>query len=429
MRTAIIGTGIAGLGAAHVLHRAGHEFTCFEQESEPGGHAHTVDAPAANGTQPVDVGFIVYNEPNYPLFTRLLRELQVDTQPSDMSFGCYNEVTGSAYSSRGWRGLFATPRNAVSPSHYRMILDILRFNKLARKQLAGPSDPDLFLGDFLKRHGFSRVFINQYISPMSAAIWSAPPGATLAFPAETFFRFFKNHGLLSTAPDVPWRTVTGGSRSYVQALTRPFADQIRCNTTVTRVHREAAGVRLQFAASADAVFDRVLLAVHADQALAMLADPSADEQELLALYPYQPNRVVLHNDTGVLPPSRKAWASWNVRMTAAALQGEGPLTMTYDMNRLQSIPGDEQYCVSLNPDQTWLDRQTSTEQSATQVFFDSVFAHPAYHGQSFARQPELSRLNSGRNTFYCGAWFGYGFHEDGLRSGVEAAAAMGVEWH
>lgn len=428
MRTAIVGTGISGLGAAHVLHRAGHEVTCFERAPEPGGHAHTVDVPRPDGTQPVDVGFIVYNEPNYPLFTRLLSELEVETQPSNMSFGCYNEVTGSAYSSRGWRGVLATPRNAVSMAHYRMIIDILRFNKCARKQLAGPPEPDLLLGDFLQRHRFSRVFVDQYISPMSAAIWSAPPGATLKFPAETFFRFFKNHGLLSHAPDVPWRTVTGGSRSYVQALIRPFADQVHVRAAVTRVQREAEAVRLQFEDGTDAMFDRVVLAVHADQALAMLADPTAEEQSLLADYPYQANRVVLHTDSGVLPPVRNAWASWNVRMTAAALREEGPLTMTYHMNRLQSIPGEVQYCVTLNPEENWLDRQRSTTESATPLYFDEVLDHPAYSLRSFARQPELNRLNRQGRTFYCGAWFGYGFHEDGLRSGVDAVAAMGVEW-
>ncbi len=430
MRIAVVGTGIAGLGAAHVLQRAGCDVTCFEQEAEPGGHAHT-ERVAQNGeVQPVDTGFIVYNEPNYPLFTRLLRELQVATQPSDMSFGCYNEVSGIMYSSRGLRGLWARPRNVVSPALYRMVADIARFNRLAGEQLRRTTEPGLLLGDFLQQQRFSQVFIDHYISPMSAAIWSAPPGATLDFPAETFFRFFNNHALLKLAPDIQWRTVCGGSRSYVQALVRPFSDRVHTRTTVRHVIREADQVRLQLAGGEDQFVDRVVLAVHADQALAILDQPSKSEQEHLAAFPYQPNRVALHNDISLLPPARRAWASWNVRLTSASQRGESPLTMTYHMNRLQGMPERYPYCVSLNPAADWCDRLHAKQQEAgPRIFFETSYAHPAYTAHSFDIQPRLATLNEHGPVYFCGAWFGYGFHEDGLRSGVAAARALGVEWN
>ena len=421
---AIVGSGIAGLGAAYLLNRR-HRIEVFEQADYPGGHAHTVDAEAADGPQPVDTGFIVYNEVNYPHFTRLLAELQVASIPSNMSFGAHCPETGFAYSSRGLRGLFATPRNAGSPAFHRMLRDILRFNKMARHALDHGEEGDDTLDEFLRHHGFSDYFVRYYISPMSAAIWSAPAGRTLAFPAMTFFRFFKNHGLLSVRPDIPWRTVRGGSREYVRAMTRTFSDRIHLHTPVRQIRRTDSQVRLSFDDGPDRLFDRVVLAVHADQALRLLQDPSDDERRLLAHFPYQPNRVVLHDDATVLPRRRAAWASWNVRIPPADA-GEQPLTMSYHMNRLQAIPGPTPYLVTLNPDVAW--RRTMDGRPGHHVFFETDYDHPLYGTGSFRVQPEFATLNGRRQTCFCGAYTGYGFHEDGLASGLQAARALGVEW-
>ncbi len=416
MNIAIIGSGVSGLGAAYLLQRR-HQVTLFEQASWVGGHAHTVEA---NG-QPVDTGFIVYNETNYPLLTRLFRELGVQTAPTDMSFGMHNAATGVAYSSRGLGGLLARPRNLFSPRLYRMIRELGRFNRLARAALAENRHGDITLGEFLEGHGFTDVLKLDYIVPMSAAIWSAPPGRMLGFPALTFFRFFHNHSLLSYSPDVPWRTVVGGSREYVRALIKPMAGRVQCNCPVRAVTRLPDAVRLSFADRPDETFDQVVIATHADQALRLLADPSDEERRLLQRFPYQANRVVLHGDTSVLPPYRRAWASWTVDMPSAE-QLDQPIAMTYDMNRLQNIPLPQRYLVTLNPPQRW------QPGAAGPIYYQTDYTHPAYDNESFRVQPELVRLNGQRLTYFCGAYFGYGFHEDGLRSGVEVARALGVEW-
>ena len=416
MNIAIIGTGVSGLGAAHVLQRQ-HQVTLFEQASWVGGHAHTVDADG----QPVDTGFIVYNESNYPLLSRLFRELGVETAPTDMSFGMHNPTNGMAYSSRGLSGLFARPQNALRPRIYRMIRELGRFNRLARAALAENRHADITLGEFLDGHGFSDVLKLDYIVPMSAAIWSAPPGRMLGFPALTFFRFFNNHGLLSYAPDIPWRTVVGGSRKYVQVLIKPIAGRVHCNCPVRAVRRLKDAVCLSFADRPDQTFDRVVIATHADQALRLLANPSDDERRLLQRFPYQSNRVVLHRDPSVLPPYPRAWASWTVNMPPAE-QLDQPIAMTYDMNRLQNIPLPERYLVTLNPASSWQSKATE------KIYYQTDYTHPAYDNESFRVQPELAELNAQGPAYFCGAYFGYGFHEDGLRSGVEVARALGVEW-
>jgi uncharacterized protein len=421
MKIAIIGTGISGLGAAHVLHPQ-HEVHCFEKESYIGGHSHTVDADG----QPVDTGFIVYNERNYPKLTRLFRELKVETIPSDMSFGVYHPQSDFAYASHGLTSLLASPRNLLSGRFYRMLYDVIRFNRLGRKLVAEQRHTDLTLADFLRLHHFSPAFEEYYITPMSAAIWSAPPGKTLGFPALTFMRFFHNHGLLSIAPAISWRTVKGGSREYVQALTRPFADRVHVKQPVALVRRSKEQVHLSFDDGPDQVFDRVIIATHADQALDLLANPTDEERRLLRLFPYQHNKVVLHNDVSVLPPHRRAWASWNV-LVPAERKADTPLAMTYDMNRLQSIPGNTRYLVTLNPDLAWLERLRAAE-DGPRLFFETEYEHPAYSTASFQVQAELAELNGQRLTCFCGAYCGYGFHEDGLAAGVRAADALGVAW-
>lgn len=407
--------------AAYVLCRT-HDVDVFEKADIPGGHAHTVDTQGPDGMQAVDTGFIVYNERNYPHFTRLLNELGVASIPSDMSFGVHNPSERFAYSSRGLTGLLASPTHLFSPRFHRMVRDILRFNRLASAALEENLSGDITLKDFLLTHRFSDAFVQRYISPMSSAIWSAAPGQTLDFPALTFFRFFKNHGLLSVSPDVPWRTVQGGSRAYVKQIIKPFEGRLHLKTAVRGIRRTGGGVHLSFDDGPDRVYDRVVIAAHADQALAMLADPSDDERRLLIHFPFQKNRVILHNDISVLPKQRRAWASWNVQAGTTDL-----LTMSYHMNRLQSIPGPAHYLVTLNPDTHWLERLRQRP-NGSRILFETTYEHPAFVTESFRLQPQLSALNGTQNTYYCGAWFGYGFHEDGLVSGLNAARALGGEW-
>lgn len=447
MNIAIVGSGISGLGAAHILRKT-HSVTVFEKEDRPGGHARTIDVPTPEGPQPVDTGFIVYNEVNYPNFTRLLRELNVETIPSNMSFGMHSPDEGFSYSSRGIRGLLATPANVVKPAFYRMLRDIFRFNRLARAALVEYSDTAMNPGDshspmaeppegtdiahgetlrsFLHRNQFSTAFSRYYLSPMSSAIWSATSDQTLEFPALTLFKFFQNHGLLSVSPYIPWRTIRGGSQAYVQAVTRPFKDRLRLKTPVRRIRRADQKVYLSLDDGPELEFDAVLLACHADQALRMLADPTPEEQQLLSLFPYQVNHVALHNDISVMPSSRAAWASWNVRVRPSCPHPE-PLAMHYHMNRLQAIPGPAEYLVTLNPESQWLEAMRGPSGQGT-LYDETNLEHPAYGPGSFQHQGRLPSLNGVRNTYYCGAYFGYGFHEDGLCSGIRAARALGVDW-
>jgi predicted NAD/FAD-binding protein len=411
MKIAVVGSGISGLMAAYLLSRQ-HEVDVFEKNDYVGGHSNTVTTP--NGT-PVDTGFIVFNEANYPHFSRLLQELGVASQPSDMSFGVDDPATGFAFSSRGLAGLLARPSNLLRPSFYRFVKDIHRFNQAALWALNSDGCEGQTLGEFVASQNLSDDFLEHYLIPMSSAIWSAPPGKTLNFAASVFLRFFKNHGLLSLSPSIKWRTVCGGSRAYVQAISKPFADRIHLNCAVRQVRREGEQVRLSVEGGADRFYDRVVLAAHADQALAMLADATDEERRLLGYYPYQGNRVVLHSDTSVMPKARGAWASWTVRVTPT---NEAPLVMSYDMNRLQSLPPEVPYFVTLNPEQSW----------RAPTYYDVEYEHPAYGEESFPRQPELRQLNGTSAIYFCGAYFGYGFHEDGLVSGLEVARALGVEW-
>lgn len=426
MNIAIIGSGVSGLMAAYVLQRQ-HTIDVFEKDAWIGGHAHTVDAPGDDGDQPVDTGFIVYNEVNYPHFTRLLAELNVPTIASDMSFAVFDPLAGMAYSSRGFSGLFASKRNLMRPGFLRMIRDILRFNRSALNALESNSAHGLTLGEFLKNGGYSAAFIRWYIAPMSSAIWSAAGDNTLGFPAETFFRFFKNHGLLSISPDIPWRTVQGGSRAYVNALTRSFRDRIHLNTPVRSVRRSDEGVWLHFDDGPDRRYDRVVIAAHADQALQLLADPTPEEKKWIGLFPYQHNRVALHNDSGILPSRERARASWNVRIHDTQPCAERPVTLTYLMNRLQQIPGDHNYLVTLNPPSAW--RAAMAEGAAGKsVWYETVYEHPVFTAEGFGAQADLRAWNGAYRTVFAGAYLGYGFHEDGLVSGLEAARRLGADW-
>ncbi len=411
--------------AAYLLHRK-YDITVVEKDCRIGGHANTVEVPTHNGAVPVDTGFIVYNEANYPNFTRLISELGVSTQPSDMSFGVHSPSDKFTFSSRGLRGLLSHKRNLLRPSFLRMVAEIIRFNRLARYALTDGTAAGLTLLEFLESRRLSPYFIRYYISPMSSAIWSAAPGQTLQFPAETFIRFFHQHGLLSLSPDIPWRTVTGGSREYVKLLTRDFRDRIQVNRPVRRIRRHANHVQLSFDDGPDQRFDHAVVAAHANQALALLDDPSADERRVLSLFPYQRNRVLLHNDASIMPTRKQAWASWNVHVEG---QGGVPslLCMSYHMNRLQRLSATDHYLVTLNPPDEYLKAVESGAPGA-RVFYDTVYEHPAYTADSFPAQTKLPRLNGVRRTHFCGAYFGYGFHEDGLTSGLAVARELGAEW-
>jgi predicted NAD/FAD-binding protein len=409
---AVVGTGIAGMAAAWLLSDR-HRVTVYEQEGRPGGHSNTVDAPSPFGPVPVDTGFIVYNERTYPNLTALFRLLEVPTEPSEMSFAVSLDDGALEYAGSSLLTLFAQPRNLVRPRFWRMLRDIGRFYREAPSLAAG-SDAPATLGELLDRHGFSSAFAEDHLLPMAAAIWSAPPATLRDHPAAAFVRFCGNHGLLSLADRPQWRTVTGGSRAYVRRLTARYADRIRLDRAVRRVRRMPGRVFIEDACGEIAAFDHVVIAAHADGALAMLADPSADERALLGAIRYQRNDAVLHSDPGLMPRRRRAWSSWNYQGRRGDT-ATGP-AVTYWMNRLQNLPDAVPLFVTLNPPR--LPRPGS-------ILGSFVYEHPIFDPAAERAQAELWRLEGVRNTWFCGAYFGAGFHEDGLQAGLAVAEALG----
>ncbi len=412
MKIAIVGTGIAGLTAAYHLHRD-HDITVFEQGDHVGGHANTVVVPTEAGEIGLDTGFLVYNEATYPSFTSLLRELEVATHPSEMSFSVQCRRCAVEYSARSVRGLFARPDQLFRPRFHRMLVEVLRFNRLGQAALRESHAGHGTLGAFLRHHRFSREFVRHYATPMASAIWSSTTADSERFPLHFFLRFFEHHGLLSLSNQPQWRTITGGSRQYVAALTRGFRDRIHLRQPVRAVRRRAGGVELQVDGQ-QATFDQVILAAHANQALALLDDPSDAEVRALTALPYQRNEAVLHTDTRLLPQSRHAWASWNYHMDDCE-HLEAPLPMTYYLNCLQRIESPTSYCVTLN--------DTGTI-APDRVLRRIAYEHPLYGADSLAAQQRLRALNGERRTFYCGAYLGYGFHEDGVKAGLDVVRAL-----
>ncbi|HRP86395.1 MAG TPA: FAD-dependent oxidoreductase [Gammaproteobacteria bacterium] len=410
MRIAIIGSGISGLTAARRL-CPDHDVTVFEANHYIGGHTNTVDVDLDGRRWAVDTGFIVFNDRTYPNFISLMNEIGVESQPSDMGFSVRCDRSGLEYCGSSLNQLFAQRRNLVRPGFWRMLRDILRFNREARELLEGREDT-LELGAYLAREGYSRQFTEQYIVPMGAAIWSTDPQTMLRFPARYFVDFFNNHGLLSVNDRPQWRVIRGGSRSYIGPLTAPFADRIQLNAPVMRVHRNAAGVELVLRDGHRAWFDGVVFACHSDQALAMLAQPTEAERSILGAIPYQPNRAVLHTDERLLPRRRAAWAAWNYHIPA---ERRSAVSVTYNMNILQGLDAERQFLVTLNP---------ASEIAADKVVREIVYQHPVYTPEGVAAQRRRAELMGANRSFYCGAWWSYGFHEDGVKSGLVAAAAV-----
>ena len=408
MNIAIIGSGVSGLVAAHLLqHR--HDIAVFEARERIGGHVRTVDVEDPAGPPgSIDIGFIVYNETNYPLFTKLIRRLGVPTQPSDMSFGVRCDPSGLEYSSATLSSLFAQRRNLFKPGFMRMLRDILRFNRDAAQAVRNGAALST-LGEYLATTGLSPRLAQHYLMPMGSALWSIPAGRVMEMPAEFFVRFFENHGMLSVNDQPEWRVITGGSTRYVEALVAPFRDRIRTSTPVSRVERHPSHVTVD-----GETFDHVIFACHADQALSILADPTPAEREILGALPFQANDVVLHTDTSVLPRSRGAWASWNYRVGDDA---DAPATVTYNMNKLQTLEAESTYCVTLNATE-------SIDPDA--ILYRTRFSHPMYTIAGTEAQKRHADISGGGHTHFCGAYWGFGFHEDGVRSAVKVAERFGA---
>ena len=411
MRVAIVGAGVSGLVAAHLLHRI-HDITVFEADSRPGGHVNTVSVETETARHDVDTGFIVFNDRNYPQFERLLARLDVASQPSEMSFSVSDERGDFEYNGSSPNGLFAKRAHLVTPWFHRMVADLVRFNREARGLLASREDPSL--RGWLSDHGYSRAFVERLIVPQAAAVWSADPAQMWSFPARFLVEFFDNHGMLGVRDRPRWRTVKGGSRRYVDALIAPWRDRLRLATPVTSIHRTDDHVTVLSAGRDPEHFDEVIVAAHADQALRMLADASDREHELLGAFPYQPNEAVLHTDTGMLPRRRRAWASWNYHLLE---QPTGMPTVTYDMNRLQSLTAPERFCVTLNRSQA-VDPE--------RVIRTIPYAHPVYTQAGVTAQARHQEVSGPRRTHFCGAYWGWGFHEDGVVSAIRVAERLGA---
>ncbi len=410
-RIAVVGGGISGLVAAYLLH-SDHHLTLFEANDYIGGHTRTLEVEQEGRSYAVDTGFIVFNEPNYPQFNRLLQHLGVASQPTQMGFSVKCDRTGLEYASTPLSSLLAQRRNALRPSFYRMLADILRFNREAPELLRDPNDATT-LGDYLADNGYSQAFVQHHIIPLGSALWSALPDRMCEFPAHYFVQFFANHAFLQVRGRTPWRVIKGGSQRYVEALIRPFRERIRVNCPVASVRRLRQGVEVRPRAGEPEHFDEVILAVHSDQALRLLADPAPVERRVLGAMPYQANDVVLHTDASVLPKRRRAWASWNYYIPP---DRGCPATVTYNMNILQSMESHQPFCVSLN---------RTNDIDPEQRIARMTYHHPVYSPASVAAQKQRSRIDGVDRVHYCGAYWGFGFHEDGVASALEVTRRFG----
>jgi len=413
-RIAVVGAGIAGLSAAWLLSRV-YNVTLFEANNYLGGHSHTVDVTLEGVTAPVDTGFLVFNDRTYPQLIALFDHLGIASCPSDMSFSVRIATDNIEWAGSNLGAVFAQRRNLLRPRFWGMLSDILRFNKQATAIARGDGGNTATLGEFLAAGAYGRAFRDWYLLPMAGAIWSCPAATMLDYPARTFFAFCANHGLLQVSDRPQWRTVIGGARTYVDLLAAGIGD-VRINTPVAAVSRGSGGASLMLANGDTQKFDDVVLACHSDQALRLLGDADATERAVLGAIRYQDNCVVLHTDERFLPRSRAAWSAWNYHAEDNAEQAQ-PVGVSYLINQLQPLPFRQPVIVTLNPgDEPRLDK----------VIARYSYAHPVFDQAGIAAQARLPQLQGRRNTWFCGAWTGYGFHEDGLKAGMAVAAGLGV---
>lgn len=457
MKIAVVGAGVSGLVAARLLASA-HDVTLFEADDRLGGHAHTHQIDVVGLTRgmsngkaakdekkavTIDTGFMVFNERTYPNFCRLLRELEVSAQDSDMSFSVRCDRTKLEYQGSSLNGLFAQRSNLVRPKFYRLLADVMRFNRDASdfvnnekangESTSGESADDLTLGEFLTKHRYSSAFANSYLKPMTAAIWSAKPKEVEAFPAKFLLGFYANHGLLQIRDRPQWRTIVGGSQKYVKAISDPFKDNIRLGTRIESIRRTEGIVEIKPQDSEAESYDRVVLACHADQSLRLLTDSDTDERALLEAFPYQMNDAIVHTDPSVMPRRERAWASWNYRTRTSNKKAtevdqadapedapiDAPVEVTYYLNRLQNFTAPRPVFVTLNP---------AGPIAEEHVLKRLEYAHPCYKLDSIKAQETLPRMQGHRQTYYCGAYGGYGFHEDGVRSGLAVAKCFDLSF-
>lgn len=415
MKIAVVGSGITGLSAAWAL-RDVHEVTLFEAESRLGGHSNTVTVSHGGTAIDVDTGFIVYNTLNYPNLIALFDTLGVATMPSDMSFSVCDGSPAGEWGSDGAPGFFAWKRNLLSAGHWQVLRDMMRFNARAQKDAIERDLTGITLGDYCRDLGVSRRFLDNYLVPMGAAIWSTPEGEMFDYPAASFVRFFNNHRLLhANRPE--WRTVAGGSKRYVAQFEQALAGRVRLNSAVCEVQRIPGGVQVQVEGAEPERFDQVILACHSDQSLGLLRDADEDERALLGAIRFGANRAVLHCDDSFMPRRKAAWASWNVAKGPA----DQPVCLTYWMNRLQGIDRDKPLFVTLNPHR---------EPEPGKVFSSHDYAHPLFDRAAAAAQRLFPKIQGVNGVWFAGAWQGYGFHEDGLRAGLRVALQLGgrIAW-
>lgn len=415
-RLAVIGSGIAGLASAWLLSDR-YDLTLIERNDYVGGHTHTIEVMEGDHPVAVDTGFIVYNEPNYPLLTRLLARLGVDTRYGDMSFSASIGPGRIEYSGDSLDCLFAQRGNLLRPSFLKMLADMLRFNRRCKGLLAGSGFDGLSLQEFLDREHFGATFRAHYLLPMAAAIWSCPTQTMMAFPAESLARFFDNHGLLNIVERPLWRTLVGGSRSYVERMLSHIGRERVLMDAAVRVCRQNQQVEIHLQSGQTLIVDKLILACHADQALALLDQPSDEERRLLGRFRYQQNRTLLHTDRALMPLRRKVWAAWNY-IAGDDQHGQREVSVTYWMNRLQGLQTRSEYFVSLNPLQ---------EPDPASIISSMIYEHPVFDAAAIAAQPELQLLQGRTHTWFCGSYFGYGFHEDALSAAVNAATLLGAD--
>ena len=408
MKIAVVGTGIAGNVAAYLL-AGDHDLTVFEQNDYVGGHTNTVRVDAADGSHDVDTGFIVFNDERYPNFVKLLRKLGVESQPSSMSFSVHSELDGLEYSNRSF---FAQRRNAFRPGFLRMIGDIVRFNKSSRKLLLD-ADDSLLLGPFLADNHYSQAFVEHFLYPMGAAIWSADPLQMRAFPARFFAQFLTNHRFLDVFGQPPWRVIRGGSKKYVEKLTASFRNRVRVSTPITAIRRAKDHVLVTPRGGSPERFDEVVIAAHGDEALAMLDDATPNEREILGSFGFQENTAVLHTDTRLMPHRRRAWACWNAHVPR---KPTGRVALTYDMSLLQGLKSQEEYLVTLN---------RTEDIDPNKVLRTIRYHHPVFSQRAVLAQKRHAEISGQNRTHFCGAYWGFGFHEDGVSSALAAMRHFG----